>query len=227
MSRTPSIAEALESRTLMSASAGVATVFNSAVVSDRLQVRVDLLKFESDCFGCAGTLLADMGAIKAADAAQAKTVVPLIKTLHSDVNQMRLTLKADRLTEASNVIADELKIVGVRKHMLADKGNESAEAADKAQLQADRVQMQNDMIAGLTTRLETRENAYQKISHDGQAILAAVQTDPNATPKLEAAAQKWVDDKTTAMNTMEADLQKLIGDRTQLVNDLTASQSDV
>ncbi len=225
MSRTPIVAEALESRTLMSASAAATVVLDSAVVADRLQVRVDLLKFESDCFATTSTLLADTGTIKADDVAQAKTVLPLIKTLHSDVTQMRLTLKADRLTEASNVIADELKVLAVRKEMLADKGNEGLETAARAEIQADRIQMQNDMIAGLNARLETRQQAYEKISADGQAILAAVETDPNAGPKLQAATEKWVDDKTTCMNAMETDLQKLIGDRTQLVNDLTASQS--
>jgi hypothetical protein len=145
--------------------------------------------------------------------------------LHTDVTQMWTQLRIDRLTEAGNVLQDESVIVRELAKLLTDRGNHQAVLADKAQLLTDRIQLQNDEIAGLTARLTTRENAYNKIFADLGAITTAVSADTNASANLLAAVEKFAADRTTCLNTMSADLQKLIADRTQLAADLTAMQS--
>jgi len=218
----PIFNEALESRLLLSASS---LALSAAVQADHLQVQIDLLQFRSDCLGFAATALSDTAAIKAADPRQATTVVPLIKTMKSDLTAMRTALLADRLTEAQNVLKDETAIVGVKEKILADKGSKTAEATDHANLLADRIQLQNDMIAGLNTRIATRTADYGKLFADGQAITAAVQTDANASVALQAAVKKWISDVGTRLNTLEADLTTLAAARTQLAADLTAAEN--
>lgn len=212
--------ETLESRTLLSATG----LYNAAVRADRLQVRADLLRFRADALSASATLLNDRIALKGDDVAAATTVTPLIAKLKSDIGQMRLTLKADRLNEAAVVLADQLLIVGDLRKILADRGNPDAVAADRATLKSHRIQLQNDLIDGLNTRLTTRQNAYTTLFNDGQAIVAAVQTDPGASDKLKADVQTWIADGSAKLNTLAADLQKLVADRTTLVADLTASQ---
>ena len=116
-------------------------------------------------------------------------------------------------------------IAGDRLQILNDKGNASAEKTDHAKLKADFTKAQNDMIAGLNSRIATRQTFYTTIDNDEQSIITAVQSDPHASAKLQADVKKWISDKTTNMATLLADLQKLSADRTQLVADLNASSS--
>ena len=222
MSAQKLFVEQLESRQLLSASPAV---FNLTVRLDRLQVRVDLLKFRADTLSADATLLSDRISLRGDDVAAATTVVPLIAKLHTDVKTMRVQLLSDRLAEASNALRDESVIVGDLRQILLDKGNATALAADHAKLTNDRITLQNDLIAGLNTRIATRQSFYNTLFADGQAIQAAVLTDPNASPKLKADVAKWLIDGGNKLNTMLADLNKLVADRTKLVNDLTASQS--
>lgn len=215
--------EALESRTFLSAS--LSSAFGSAVAADQLQVQVDLLKFRADCLNATATMLVDVAAVRKADPGQATTIVPLIGKLRTDLTAMNTALLSDRLAEAEAVLADESVIAGDRLHILKDKGNATAEAADKAKLKTDFVTVENDMITGLNSRIATRESFYTAIDNDEEAIITAVQSDPNASAPLKADVQKWISDKTTNMATLLADLQKLAADRTQLVADLNASAS--
>ena len=89
----------------------------------------------------------------------------------------------------------------------------------------DRGQFVDDMIAGLNSRIATRQTFYTTIDNDEQAIITAAGSDPHASAKLQADVKKWISDKTTNMATLLGDLQKLVADRTQLVADLNASVS--
>ena len=142
------IAEALESRRLLSAS-GSTGVFDSAVTLDREHIQAELLKFKSDCVTATATMLADVAAIKTDDPGQASTVAPLVLHLRSDVRAMNLALAADRLAESKAALADESVIAGDLLQMVHDRGNKSAETTDRAKLKTDRIQLQNDLIAGL------------------------------------------------------------------------------
>jgi hypothetical protein len=214
--------ETLESRVLMSA--GTSAVFDSTVKLDRLVIKADLLKFRTDAFAADVTLLSDRKALKGDNVAAATTVTPLIKTLHTDGANMRLQLKEDRLTEASNALADESVIVKDLIQILHDKGNATALAADRAKLKSDRIQLQNDLIAGLNSRIATRQTFHDTLFNDCQAINVAAQTDPNASAKLKTDVQTWTTDVETKLNTMASDLQSIETARTKLVADLTASQ---
>lgn len=216
--------ESLESRTFLSASPA-SSALSTAVQADQLQIKQDLLQFRSDAVGNMVMLTTDINAIKADDPKNAKTVRPLIAKFRHDVLAMSVQLRLDRLTQAHNVLADEAIIVGIHRKMLLDKGNPTAEAADKSALLAERIKLQQDMINGLNARLTTRQNATDAIFADGQAIVTAAQSDPNASPQLVTDVQKWTTDKAAAMSTIAIDLQKLMTDRTQLVTDLTAMQS--
>ena len=224
MRSAPVSIEALEARTLFSGTAA-SIALSAAVRADQLQVREDLLQFRSDAVGCTLTLLQDISAIKKDDLHDAKTVLPLVMKFRKDVRAMSMQLRLDRLAERQNALADESVIVGDLRKLLLDRGNPTAHAADRAKLLADRIKLQNDLIAGLNSRLATRQNDYNTIVADGQAVVTVAQSDPNASPQLVADLQKWTSDKTTCMNTITGDLQKLIADRTQLVADLTAMQS--
>jgi hypothetical protein len=212
--------ETLESRTLMSASP-----INTQVAIDRLQVRADLLKFRSDACSDTAVIMTDVTALKADGLKNDTTLVPLFKQLHTDLVQMWTQLRLDRLTEAGNVLKDQSVIVTELIQLLKDKGNPTAITADKAVLLTDRIQLQNDEIAGLNSRLATRQNAYNKIFADLDQITTGVADDTSASPALTAVVQKFAVDRTNCLNTMSADLSKLIADRTQLVADLTAMQN--
>ena len=216
--------EVLESRTLMSASAA-STALSAAVQADRTQIRVDLLKFKSDCFAADSTLLADVTALKVDGLKNAAAIHKLVKALRLDINHMHKMLKADRLDESSAVLADEATIIRDRAQYVADKGNLTARSADKVKLRADHVKVQTDMIAGLNARVTERQNDYTKIFSDGQAILTAIDSNATISSALSADLTKWVGDRTTIMATITADLNKLIADRMQLVTDLSASQN--
>jgi hypothetical protein len=217
--------EGLESRTLMSGSALGSQVFNDTVKADRLQVRVDLLKFRADALGSFAVLLADTAAVKRDDLSGATTVGPLVDHLKADVKQMRLTLKADRLNEGVAVLTDRIAILTDLKQILLDRGDATKLAADHQQLFNDRVKLQTDLVAGLTQRLNDRQAAFDTISADAQAVVSAVQSDPGADAKLSADLQKLMTDTTNRFATLNADMQQLLADRQKLVDDLTASQN--
>src|ERR1700744_2151769 len=83
----PNAFESLESRTLMSA-----TLFSTAVATDRLHIRQDFLKLNTDLFADAGTLLTDNAALKADHLHQNTVLQPLVAKLRGDVYSAELTL---------------------------------------------------------------------------------------------------------------------------------------
>ena len=193
--------------------------------ADRLAVRADLLQFKADVVSCWATMLKDVNAVKADHPSSVTTLKPLIKQFRLDVAHRRSTLLSDRLNERSNVLADESVIVAELRKILLDRGNPTAVAADRQVLLTDRIKLQTDMIAGLDQRIADRQAAYTTIFNDVQAIVTAVNNDPNASTQLQADVTKWGNDRTTCMTTLTADLQKIETGRQQLVADLTAMQT--
>jgi hypothetical protein len=220
MSRTP-LFEGLESRVLLSST----PVFNPTVKADRLAVRAELLKFRSDIFACASTLLKDRIAINKNLAKGDTSLVAPFQTLRSDLNTFHTALREDRLAEAANALADESTIKLDLRQILLDKGNPTAETADHDKLHSDRIQLQNDLIAGLDSRIATRQSYLPTISSDVDAIVTAANNDPNASDALKAAAATFATDRTNCITTLTSDLQAIQTARAQLVADLTAEQS--
>jgi hypothetical protein len=212
--------ETLESRTLMSVSP-----ISTKVAIDRLEVRLDLLKFRIDTIYYTTKLLAYCKRMQADGLKSDTTLTPLFATLHSDVQNMWAQLRVDRLTEASNVLADQSVIDKELLQVIADKGNATALQADHAQLLTDRIQLQNDEIAGLNSRLATRQADYTTIFSDVSAIATAVAADPNSSPALTTAVEHFTTDRTNTLNAMTRDISAVIAARTTLVADLTALQS--
>jgi hypothetical protein len=208
--------EALESRTLLSATP------SATAKLDRLQIRVDLLKFRADAFAGSAAILSDRLSMKADNVAAATTVTPLLTQLKNDAKAMRTALKVDRLTEAANALTDEATIATDLKQIILDKGNATALVTDQAKLKADRVQLQNDLIAGLDSRIATRQSYHDTLFNDTQAILAAANTDPNASAKLKTDVQTFVTDVDAKLDKMAADLTQIANDRAKLVADLSA-----
>jgi hypothetical protein len=212
--------ETLESRTMMSA----APLFDAAVKEDRLQIRIDLLKFNSDAYADSATLLTDNRALKA-DKLHSNTVLqPLVATLRSDVHSFDLTLKADRLNEASAVLADEAVVVKQLKQIFLDRKDPTALAADKTVLITDRAKLQSDMVAGITQRITDRQSETAQITLDSDAILTALPTS-GASTQLTADVTSWLTDKSTALTRLTTDLTKLSNDRATLIADLNAENS--
>jgi hypothetical protein len=216
--------EGLESRVLMSVTPAP-MLFNATVKADRLAVRADLLKFRSDIAGCQSKLLRDLIAIKKNTAKGDTSLVAPFQQLRTDVKAMQRQLRIDRLTEAANALAVESTIKLDIVQIIKDRGNATAEATDHAKLLSDRVALQNALIAGLDSRIATRQSFESTIAADTQAIVTAAQGDPNATTALQAAAATFAADRTACLNTLAADLQAVAAARTTLVNDLTAAQS--
>ena len=212
--------ETMEARRLMSV-----TAVNATILTDRLQTRVDLLKFKVDAISCALVMHADGKALKADGVGTDETLAPLFATLKVDVKAMRTQLAADRLNQRLAVLKDQVAIVKDLLKIRADLGNPTAVTADRAQLLADRIQLQTDEIAGLNARLATRQAAHDKIFADVQAISDAVASDAGASEQLKTDVQKFVTDGTNCLNVLETDLQTLVADRTKLASDLTALQS--
>jgi hypothetical protein len=219
-----SMIEGLESRVLLATTTGP-VLFNPVVKADRLAVRADLLHFRADVLSCRAKLLADRIAINKNTAPGDTTLVAPVETLRSDLASMRLALRLDRLTEAANALADESVIKLDIRQILVDRGNATAEAADHAKLTTDRIQLQNDLIAGLDSRIATRQQFLTTISGDVDAIVTAVNNDPSASDALKAAASNFATDRTNCITTLTADLQAISAARAQLVSDLTAAQS--
>jgi hypothetical protein len=212
----------LEPRRLMSVSP-----VSEAVEAARLQVQADLVQFKSDVIVGVTTLEADCVTLKADGLKADKTLTPLFNTLHSDVQTMLTALKADRLTEYSNVLHDESIIVAQKLKILGDKGNSTQKQADQAVLVHDLIQLQSDEIAGLNSRLATREADETTISNDVSAIITAADRDSNASPQLVTEVNKFGTDRTNLLNTLTADLNTLITDRGALVTALTAEEGSL
>jgi hypothetical protein len=186
---------------------------------------MDLLKFKSDALANFTKMLADVKAIKADHVKDATTILPLIAKFRADEEAMCSQLKIDRLSERQNALMDESAIVGELKKIAQDRLNATAEAAEHVQLRADRIQLQTDLIAGLNSRLATRQAGFTTLTADMAQIVTAVLVDPNASPQLVSDIEMAVNDKTNCLNTMMADIQTLIADRTKLAADLTAMQT--
>lgn len=216
--------EELESRVFLSTTPAP-VLFNNTVKADRLAVKAALLKFRSDIFACDSRLLRDTITIHRALAKGDTSLNAAFLTLHTDVQAMRTALRVDRLTEAANALADESVIKLDIRQIIRDRGNATAETADHTKLRGDRIQLQNDLIAGLDSRVATRQADEMTISAAAAAIVTAAQQDPNGTSALTTAAQTFATDRSTCLTTMSTDLQAIAAARTQLVADLTAAQS--
>jgi hypothetical protein len=217
MKTNAAMIESLESRTLMSASA-----FSTAVAADRLEVRADLLKFRSDAAAASAKLLVDLSAVQKDDLAVATTVAPLVKQMRTDLGTIGRSLLADRLTESAAALGDESAIVTERLHILQDKKNPTAETADHTALMDARVKLQTDLIAGLNSRIATRQAGETTIFNDISAIDTAVGADPNASAKLQQDLSALLAVRAGKMQTLTSDLVQLVKDRTQLSTDLAA-----
>jgi hypothetical protein len=215
-------AEGLESRTFLSASP---VLFNTAVKVDRLLVQIELLKFRNDLFVSGTKLTNDVRTIHKNTAAGDTSLAAPLAQLKSDYKTMRDQLLQDRLKEAANALSDQstikLDILQIKK----DKGNASALTADHTKLMNDRVQLQNDLIAGLDSRVATRQSFEATISNDTQAIVTAANNDTAASAALKAAVIKFAVDRVTSLNKLTFDLQGISTVRQMLVNALTAAQS--
>ncbi|MBV8781858.1 MAG: hypothetical protein JO353_10710, partial [Phycisphaerae bacterium] len=75
------------------------------------------------------------------------------------------------------------------------------------------------------SRIATRETDYTQIFNDLTAITNAVKTDSNASSALVTAANQFVADRTTSLETLNKDLHRIADDRAKLVVDLKALQS--
>ena len=219
MSTVSSFTEELESRTLMSVS-GDASV-SKAVINDRVAIRAELLKFNSDLSAKSSTLLTDLQAMRTNGLKNATTIRSLVTAMQKDVAKMKVALKADRLDESSAVLADEATILRERAVLIKTRGK-AARAAVRSQIRKDHIQLQKDEIAGLTARIDKRQADYTTIFNDGVAISTALAADTTLSAGLVAAVNQWGSDRTSTIQTISDDLANLKADRTQLVMDLSA-----
>lgn len=217
--------EGLESRVFLSTTPTAPVLFNPAVRADRLEVKAALLKFRSDIFACDAKLVRDTTALRKNTAKGDTSLDASLAQLHTDVQAMRSALRVDRLTESANALADESAIKLDIRQIIKDRGNATAVAADRVKLQADRIQLQNDLIAGLDSRVATRQAAEMTLSNDTDAIVNAANADPGASAAMKTAALTFGTDKATCNTTFAADLAGIAAARAQLVADLTAAQS--
>jgi hypothetical protein len=214
--------EGLESRTFLSATP---LLFNSTIKVDRAMVQVALLKFRADLFLCGVKLTNDFRNIHKNIAAGDTSLVAPAQQLKADTKAMKAQLLADRLKEAANALADESTIKLDILQIKNDKGNAAALAVDHAKLKNDRIQLQNDLIAGLDSRIATRQTFETTISNDTQAIVTAANNDTAASAALKAAVIKFAADRVACLDKLTGDLQTIATARQKLANDLTAAQS--
>lgn len=213
--------ESLEGRTFLSASA-----INLKVKIDRLEVKADLLKFRSDLASTTATLLGDLQTMKTDGLKNDTTLLPLYKTFRSDVTKMHMALYADNLTEKANVLNDESIIVKELIQILKDKhSNPGNVSADQQQLLAVRVQLQTDEIAGLNSRIATREIYFTTLSNDLTNLVTAAESDPNASPTLQGAISQFSMDRSNTLTTLTNDLTAIMNARTTLAGDLMALET--
>ena len=143
--------EALETRTLMSADPN--TAVDASVLTDRVKIHADLMRFRSDGLAFAADITSDVVALEADGVVHDTTLMPLFTTLVHDVKSMRSQLKADLLTQASNVATDEKAILAGIHQYKDDKGNSSARKTDRSDIIAARIQLQTDDVNGLSARI--------------------------------------------------------------------------
>lgn len=198
--------EGLESRMLMSSS--LPHYQDATVTLDKAIVKGELLKFEADILITGAQLKVDYKGIKKTTAAGDTSLTADFTQLKTDFASQSSQLKTDRLAESSAALADESKIKADIVQIRKDKGNASALIADHAQLRADRVQLETDLVAGINSRIATRQSFETTLSND----LAKIQTDATADTKGSTAFETAVTAYVTA------------GDArlTLMVNDLTA-----
>lgn len=220
----PVMIEGLESRTLMSATPAP-MLFNPVVRADRAVIRADLARFRADIFANGQRLMNDTRAIKKNIAPGDTSLTAPLQTLHTDVQTMRVALLEDRLTEAANALRDESVIKLDILQIIRDRKNATAEVTDHQKLRADRVTLQNDLVAGLDSRIATRQANEATIAADAAAIVTAASTDAMATPALQAAVSKFATDRVAALNALTGDLQAIAAARAKLASDLTSAQS--
>ena len=201
--------------------------WSSQVVADRQAVRQELKLFASDIANGCATIEADVAALKADGLGSDTTLAPLFKQLHQDVKAMQAELLLDNLAEDANVLADESIIVAQKEKILGDTGDPALRRADKVVLIQDQVQLQTDEINGLNSRLQTRKADYTTIFTDLGDITTALQSDVDASGQLGADVTKFVNDRTTILNTLEGDISALMADRTQLKTDLIAEEGSL
>jgi hypothetical protein len=209
--------ESLESRTFLSASP-----VSTQVTIDRLQVKADLLQFRSDAAGGTATILADLQKLKADGLTKNPTLAPLFIKFRSDVKSMHQQLFMDRLNESAAVLHDDSIIVKELIQIIKDKGSATALAADHQTLVADRMQLQNDEIAGLNTRIATRQNDYNQLSTDLDNIVTAADADTSLTSSDLADVNTFAANRTTLLTTLMSDLQTIEQARTSLMSALAA-----
>jgi hypothetical protein len=214
--------ETFESRLLMSATP---VLFDSAVKEARLVVRAELLKFRSDLALTSANLIGDLSLIKSNKVAGDTSLKAAFTQLRTDTKAQGTQLKIDRLTEAANALADESTIKLDIVQIIKDRKDATALAADKTKLQNDRITLQNDLVAGLDSRIATRQSFEQTLSDDANAISTAAANDTGATQALKDAAAKFATDKTSRLNTLETDLNAIVTARNSLVTALNAAQS--
>ena len=215
--------ESLESRTLLSASA-----INSQVAIDRLEVKADFLKFRADIAANSATLLGDAQTLKNDGLYKDPTLKPFFQALHKDVTGIHQQLLADNLNEKVNVLQDQILIVKEQIQILKDKasGNTAAVTADQALILQDRVKLQDDEIAGLNTRIQTRENDLSELSTAVSNLVTAVEADPSAAAQAAIPdVQKFATDRDNAFTTLTSDLDTLMVARTTLSNALMALET--
>jgi hypothetical protein len=217
-----SFIEAVESRVFLSAAP---IVISTAVKADQLTVRGQLLKFESDALLSEVKLINDTTAIKKSLTKGDTSLVTPFKNLRADSKSLGMALRADRLAQAANALADESTIKLDLLQILKDKNSGASLTADKAKLLSDRVKLQNDLVAGLDSRIATRQADEMTITNDTQAIVTAEEADPLATAALNTAVTTFQTDRNGRLATLTSDLQTVEAARTQLSNDLAAQES--
>ncbi len=145
----------------------------------------------------------------------------------SDNKALGLALREDRLVQSANALADQSVIKLDILQILKDKGNATAETTDHSKLANDRVTLQNDLIAGINSRIATRQAAQTTIANDTAAIVTAADadtTDPNQTA-LTAAVSAFSTDRNEKLAALTTDLAAVEAARTQLMTDLGNEQS--
>ncbi len=122
--------EALETRTLMSVDPN--TAVNAAVLTDRVKIHADLMRFRSDGLAFANDITSDVVALEADGVQHDTTLMPLFQTLVHDVKSMRSGLKSDLMTEASNVAKDEKVVIADVHQFKDDHGHHGEQKSDRS-----------------------------------------------------------------------------------------------
>jgi hypothetical protein len=217
--------ETMESRKMLSVSPTAA--LRETLQQDQAQVQAALEQFQSDAVCYTKTILGDIAKLKADGATSDAALMHTFQKFHADVESMWAELKTARINQYEAVSQDQSAVCAELVQILQDKGNPTAEHADREQLLADRVQLEQDAVAGLNARLTIRENAYGTLFSDLSAIDSEVQSDPNASSQLQADVQQFVTDRGDCLTAMAHDIHDVIVARTQLITDLTAMESVV